>query len=164
MLIIELRVVVATRVATIIVMGFSLFVTLTVVASIAVITSIFVVGSFSPQSLFRCHSTVVASVSPPAIASTVAVSASRLVVVSVAAVVSRSIGAGGALIVAASAVRSPPVASPAFALAHLATSVARAARLALLAKIVCEHPLGAVAQPLDLVAFERAVDLALRKE
>ena len=31
-------------------------------------------------------------------------------------------------------------------------------------KIVHEHRLGAVTQPLDLVSFERAVDLALRKE
>jgi hypothetical protein len=86
-----------------------------------------------------------------------------LVVVSVAAVASRSIVAGGASIVAASAVRSTPVASPAFALARLATSMARATRLALLAKVVCERPLGAVAQTLDLVSFERPVDFALSK-
>ncbi len=119
---------------------------------------------FFPRPFFRRRSTVIASASPPAIASTVAVSAFRLIVVSVVTIASRSIVAGEASIVAALAVRSTPVTSPAFALAHLATSMARAARLALLAKIVHEHRLGAVTQPLDLVSFERAVDLALRKE
>ncbi len=53
---------------------------------------------------------------------------------------------------------------PHLALARLATSVVRAARLALLADVVCERPLGAVTQPLDLVSFERAVVFALSKK
>jgi hypothetical protein len=112
---------------------------------------------------------VVAVASPLAIASIVAVSAFRLVVVSVASVASRS-AVGGvasiviALIVAALAVRLTSIVSPALALTHLATSVVRTARLALLVDVVHKHPLGAVTQALDLVTFERAVNFALRKK
>jgi hypothetical protein len=129
----------------------------------------FIVAVFFPRRFSRRRSAVVAVASPLAIASTVAVSAVRLVVASVASVASRStVGIAASIVVAsiaaAVAVRSTSVVSPAFAFARLATSVRWAARLALLAKVARERPLGAFAQPLDFVSFERAVDFALGKK
>jgi hypothetical protein len=151
-------------------MRFDFFTMIAVVASIAVVVSIFsIVAIFFPRPFLRRRSTVVAIASPLAIASTVAVFTFRLVVESAPSVVSR-LAIGGAasiviaLIVAALVVRLTSVVSPAFALTHLAMSVVRAARLALLANVVREQPLGAVTQPLDLVLFERAVDFALSKK
>jgi hypothetical protein len=104
------------------------------VASVAAIVSTLFIVFFS-MTLFRRRSTVVAVTSRLAIASTVAVSVFRLVVVSAASVASRStvgstVSIVIATIVAASAVQSTPVVLPTLtlALAHLGRSRASAWR------------------------------------
>jgi hypothetical protein len=89
------------------------------------------------------------------------VSAFWLVVVSVASVTSRSTIGITALIVAASAVQSTPVVSPALVPVCLAKSVTQAACFVFLANVVCECSLCAVSKSLDFIAFKRTVVFAL---
>ena len=110
----------------------------------------------------------VAVASRPAIASTVVVAAIRFIVTLVTSVASRStIGITApivvASIVATSVIRLAPVVLPALALACLATCVICVARLAFLANVVCDCPLGAVTKLIDLGAFEHTVVFALCK-
>ena len=89
MLVIELLVVVATRVATVDMMRVRFLAALALVASISVVATIFVAQVLRPRPFFRRRSTVVAAALPSALASTtIAFSAFWLVVVSVAAVAS----------------------------------------------------------------------------
>ncbi len=103
------------------------------VASVAVVALSFYIVAFFPRPFFQRCSTVVVVASCPAIASTVVVSTFWLVVVSAASVASQStVGSKASIIVAsivaALAVQSTPVVSPAPTLACLMTSVAQAVR------------------------------------
>jgi hypothetical protein len=142
------------------------FTSIAQVASIAVIASAFFVVVFLPQPFLRCRLTFVVIALHLAIASTIAVSAFWLVVALVAPVASQSTVGIMTPIIAASAIQPACIVSPALvlALACLAMSMIRAARLTLLANVIFEHPLGAVPDPLDLKTFEHAVVFALSKK
>ena len=125
------------------------------VASVARVTSIAIVAStfynlvFCQRVLYQRRSTFVAIALHPAIASTIVVAAKRFIVTSVASVASRStVGVTASIvvvsIVVAVAIRSALVVSPAIALACLVLRVIRGMHLALLAKALCERPLGLI--------------------
>ena len=151
-----------------------------ILASVALVAPIAFVASLfgrarRPRLLPRCRVASIAVSSRSTVASTVAVSAFRLVVASVASFASRSfVGvtasivvatiAIGASVVAAPAGRTVPVTSPAFALACVAARVFGAACFAPAANLRFHGPLRAVPEAVHLGTFERAVVQSLREQ